>query len=78
MNNSALDRWVQIQQYQVDLSVYGDVMRGATATQIDRDIATKKYICAVDCLVMEMDALAKGGVLKEIAEFLEARGRRLT
>lgn len=78
MSYSARDRWVQIQQYQVDLSVFRDVMRAVGSTQIDRDIATKKYICAVDCLVMEMDALAKDGVLKEIAEFLEGRSRRLS
>lgn len=76
MSDVSHKRWAEIQQYQVDLSIYGSVMKGATATQIDRDIATKKYICAVDCLVAELDAMAKDGALKEIAEFLEARSRR--
>lgn len=78
MSNFARDRWAQVQQYQVDIGVFGASMKDATSTQISRDIATKKFICSVDCLVAELDALAKDGALEEIAEFLEARGRRLS
>lgn len=78
MSDFARDRWAQVQQYQVDIGVFGANMRDAASTQISRDIATRKFVCSVDCLIAELDALAIDGALAEIAEFLEARGRRLS
>lgn len=78
MSDFAQLRWLQLQQHHKDLSVYGVTMRDAGATQIDRDIATRRYICAIDCLIAELNELHALGEMGEISEFLEARGRRLS
>ncbi len=71
MKTLPTDRWFQVQQLRIAAQPNGKIMNALLTTPVARDLATKRYVSAVDKLMIELNALAEAGVLDEIAEFLE-------
>ena len=65
-------RWANVLNRLRDASIAGDIMSGRDADDKDRDLATDRYVTAVDALVAELQELREAGVLDRISLFLVA------
>lgn len=66
-------RWANVLNRLRDASIAGCIMAARDVDGRDRDLATDRYVTAVDALVAELQVLAQAGVLERISLFLVAK-----
>ena len=66
-------RWANVLERLSEAQVAGSIMTSPNADAKDKDLATDRYVTAVDALVADLTALAGAGVLDEVSAMVAAK-----